>query len=58
MFLGVGVMLSAFGLFWTGESLGVEWLGGDVAILAFAVMFLGVALALVSLLRPRRIEPA
>ena len=32
----VGVMLSAFGLFWTGESLGVDWPGGDGAILAFA----------------------
>ena len=52
----VGVMLSAFGLFWTGESLGVEWPGGDAAILAFAVMFLALAVALVALLKPR--EPA
>ena len=43
----VGVMLSAFGLFWTGESLGVDWPGGDGAILAFAALFLGVAAALV-----------
>src|SRR5271166_7144775 len=50
--LGVGVMLSGFGLFWTGESLGVEWLGGDAAILAFAVMFLGVALGLVAIFKP------
>ncbi len=49
----VGVMLSAFGLFWTGESLGVEWPGGDAAILAFAAMFLGVALALVALSKPK-----
>ena len=55
--LGVGVMLSAFGLFWTGESLGVEWLGGDVAILAFAVMFLGVALGLVAIFKPKALEP-
>ncbi|MBV9289278.1 MAG: hypothetical protein JO288_15925 [Hyphomicrobiales bacterium] len=55
---GVGVMLSAFGLFWTGESLGVEWPGGDAAILAFAAMFLAVALALVSLLRMRGAEAA
>ena len=54
----VGVMLSAFGLFWTGESLGVEWPRGDAAILAFAAMFLGVALALVALLRERRTEAA
>ena len=40
----VGVMLSAFGLFWTGESLGVDWPGGDAAILAFVALFLAVAL--------------
>jgi Ca2+/H+ antiporter, TMEM165/GDT1 family len=49
----VGVMLSAFGLFWTGESLGVPWPGGDAAILAFIALFLAVALALVALLKPR-----
>ena len=49
----VGVMLSAFGLFWTGESLGVGWPGGDAAILAFVVLFLAVALGLVALLKPR-----
>jgi uncharacterized membrane protein len=54
----VGVMLSAFGLFWTGESLGVEWPGGDASILAFAAMFLGVALGLVACLKPRLAEPA
>jgi Ca2+/H+ antiporter, TMEM165/GDT1 family len=54
----VGVMLSAFGLFWTGESLGVEWPGGDAAILAFAALFLTVAAALVALLRPQLARPA
>ena len=49
----VGVMLSAFGLFWTGESLGVEWPGGDAAIIGFAALFLSVALALVALLKLR-----
>ncbi len=54
----VGVMLSAFGLFWTGESLGVEWPGGDAAIFAFAALFLGVAAALVTLLKPKLAGPA
>ena len=54
----VGVMLSAFGLFWTGESLGVAWPGGDVAILAFIALFLAVALGLVALLKPRAAAPA
>ena len=49
----VGVMLSAFGLFWTGESLGVAWPGGDAAILGFIALFLAVALGLVALLKPR-----
>jgi Ca2+/H+ antiporter, TMEM165/GDT1 family len=48
----VGVMLSAFGLFWTGESLGVDWPGGDAAILAFIALFLAVAFGLVALLKP------
>ena len=51
-------MLSAFGLFWTGESLGVEWPGGDAAIVGFAVLFLGVALALVALMKPGAVKPA
>src|SRR6516225_2472460 len=36
----VGVMLSAFGVFWTGEGLGVTWPGEDLAIVAFAALFL------------------
>ncbi len=54
----VGILLSAFGLFWTGESLGVAWPGGDVAILAFIALFLAVALGLVALLKPRAAAPA
>ena len=48
---GVGVMLSAFGVFWTGEGLGVDWLGQDAAILVIAAAFLGVRLAIVPWLR-------
>jgi len=47
----VGVMLSAFGIFWTGEGLGVAWPGGDLAIVACAALFLGVGLAAVTLIR-------
>jgi Ca2+/H+ antiporter, TMEM165/GDT1 family len=36
----VGVMLSAFGVFWIGEGLGVPWPGEDIAIIAFAALFL------------------
>ncbi len=37
---GVGVMLSAFGVFWTGEGLGVDWPGHDLALFTFAALFL------------------
>jgi uncharacterized membrane protein len=47
----VGVMLSAFGMFWTGEGLGVSWPGEDLAIVAFAAMFLAVALVAVIIVR-------
>jgi uncharacterized membrane protein len=48
----VGVILSAFGLFWTGEGLGIPWPGADLAIVYFAVLFLAAGLALIALLRP------
>lgn len=53
---GVGVMLSAFGVFWTGEGLGIDWPGGDLALLVFAVLFLGTALATAALLRRQAVE--
>lgn len=37
---GVGVMLSAFGVFWTGEGLGIGWPGHDLALFVFAALFL------------------
>jgi Ca2+/H+ antiporter, TMEM165/GDT1 family len=55
---GVGVILSAFGVFWTGESLGVRWPGGDAAIIAFALLFLLVGSALVVVFRRDMPEPS
>lgn len=52
----VGVMLSGFGVFWTGEGLGVAWPGSDLAIVAFAAMFLAVSGAAVVLARRPRVE--
>ena len=42
---GVGIMLSSFGVFWTGEGLGVPWPGSDAALLVFALLFLCAGLA-------------
>lgn len=47
----VGIMLAAFGVFWTGEGLGVAWPGADLAIVVFAALFLGVGRAGVVLAR-------
>jgi Ca2+/H+ antiporter, TMEM165/GDT1 family len=41
---GVSVMLSSFGVFWTGEGLGIAWPGQDLALLLFIVLFLGAGL--------------
>lgn len=52
---GVGIMLSSFGVFWTGEGLGVDWPGHDAAILAFVAIFVAVGLASIRLAaRPSR----
>jgi uncharacterized membrane protein len=52
----VGVMLSSFGVFWTGEGLGVAWPGSDFAIIGFATMFLAVSGAAILLVRSTRRE--
>ena len=44
---GVRVLvLSAFGVYWTGEGLGISWPGHDLAILVFAALFLVTGLLL------------
>src|SRR5205807_8956803 len=53
---GVGVMLSAFGVFWTGEGLGIAWPGQDLALLLFASLFLGAGLIGATLARKLRVE--
>lgn len=52
----VGIMLSAFGVFWTGEGLGVPWPGEDLAIIGFAALFLVVSGAAVAVARRPRAE--
>jgi uncharacterized membrane protein len=53
---GVGVMLSAFGVFWTGEGLGILWPGQDLDLFIFALLFLAAAIATSSALRRPIVE--
>ena len=56
---GVGVMLTAFGTFWVGEGVGLEWPGADAAILVLMAAFLLVSLVLVKVCRRlRKATPA
>jgi uncharacterized membrane protein len=41
----VGVLIAAFGLYWTGEGLGIAWPGGDLALIAIAACVLAAGLA-------------
>ena len=48
---GVGVMLTAFGIFWSGEGAGVAWPGGDAALLVLIVFVVSWSRGLVELVR-------
>jgi uncharacterized membrane protein len=45
--------LSTFGIFWSIEGTGIDWPGGDVAILGILIFLTLVALSLVAALRRR-----
>jgi len=49
----VGVMLSAFGVFWIGEGIGLAWPGEDLSIVALILAFLAVGVSAVPLTRQR-----
>jgi uncharacterized membrane protein len=52
----VGTLLSAFGVFWAGEGLGVPWPGSDFALLGIAAVFLMMALATIELVRRPKVR--
>jgi len=54
---GVGVMLTSFGMFWSGEGAGLDWPGKDVSLLVLVVFVIAVSYALVEWLR-RAMTPA
>jgi len=49
----VGVLLSAFGIFWIGEGLAFRWPGGDLAVLGLAAGILVIAAVAVRTIRRR-----
>ena len=53
----VGVLLVAFGTFWGGEGIGIEWTLGDLMIPVLAILYLLVALGMIGLIA-RRPTPA
>src|SRR6266576_387423 len=48
---GVGVMLTAFGIFWSSEGAGITWPGSDAALLAVIAFVVVTAFGLVAYLR-------
>ena len=56
--LVVGLLLTSFGTFWGAEGLGVEWPGGDGAILWLLLLYTSTAAVATALLRRRpRLSP-
>jgi uncharacterized membrane protein len=52
----VGVLLSAFGVFWIGEGLGYPWPGQDLTLLGLIAGFAAMSLLAVAALRQRAVE--
>jgi uncharacterized membrane protein len=50
----VGLMLTSFGVFWTGEGLGADWPGADLALVGILVVLTAVSLLAVRQLGARR----
>ncbi|WP_395677325.1 COG4280 domain-containing protein [Inquilinus sp.] len=48
----VGLLLTSFGVFWTGEGLGADWPGADLSLLGILALVAAVAFAAIRLLRP------
>jgi uncharacterized membrane protein len=51
----VGLLLTSFGCFWAAEGAGVDWPGDELSLLGVLAFFTVLSLALVRLLRRRRV---
>src|SRR4051794_17307640 len=49
--LFVGALLSAFGTFWAGQGIGVEWPGDEFSLLGLVALYAGAGVGLLSLVR-------
>src|SRR5713101_7091224 len=56
----VGIMLTTFGTFWSGESFGINWPFSDLFLLLLAALYLAASLLLIWAIRQRqqRVAPA
>jgi uncharacterized membrane protein len=58
MKFAVGVMLSAYGIFWFGEGAGASWPAGDASLFALAAAILAASSVAVAVLRRAAVRPA
>lgn len=56
--MGVGIMLSSFGVFWVGEGAKLAWPGSDLFLLALIALFSAVAFSLIRMMRRALPAPA
>jgi uncharacterized membrane protein len=54
---GVGVMLTSFGMFWSGEGAGAAWPAGDLTLVLLVAFVALSSLTAVAWLRRRAVEP-
>jgi uncharacterized membrane protein len=54
----VGIMLTTFGTFWSGESFGINWPFSDLFLLILAVLYLAVSALLVTAIKQQKLRMA
>ena len=54
----VGIMLTTFGTFWSGESFGITWPFSDLFLLLLAALYLVASALLITAIKQRQSRPA